>query len=91
MVSSRQEYILTQFSVLITYLRLFVWPANQNIDWDYPLTTSFFALKTVSSLLFLLLLLFLYQFLKKNRLLNSYASVSSPQLSQLEGLRRNHQ
>jgi tetratricopeptide (TPR) repeat protein len=59
---SREQYILTQFSVLITYLRLFFWPAGQNIDWDYPLATHFFALKTVSSFVLLLLLLVLAYF-----------------------------
>jgi tetratricopeptide (TPR) repeat protein len=62
MTSSREQYILTQFSVLITYLRLFFWPAGQNIDWDYTLATNFFALETVSSLLLLLLLLVLAYF-----------------------------
>jgi tetratricopeptide (TPR) repeat protein len=54
---TRKEYLLTQFSVLVTYLRLFFWPAEQNLDWDYPLSTNFFQLKTVSSFLFLLVLL----------------------------------
>jgi len=56
---SRKEYLFTQFSVLVTYLRLFVWPSNQNIDWDYPISSQFFALKTFSSFLFLLMLLVL--------------------------------
>ena len=56
---TRKQYILTQFSVLLTYLRLFFWPANQNIDWDYPLSTGFFSLPTLTSFLFLLLLLIL--------------------------------
>lgn len=59
MAFTRKQYLLTQFSVLLTYLRLFFWPAGQNIDWDYPLASNFFALKTVSSFLFLLLLLVL--------------------------------
>jgi tetratricopeptide (TPR) repeat protein len=59
---SREQYILTQFSVLITYLRLFFWPVGQNVDWDYPLATNFLALKTVSSFVLLLLLLVLAYF-----------------------------
>ena len=62
MLFPRKQYILTQFSVLIMYLRLFVWPAGQNIDWDYPLATNFFAIETVSSFLLLLLLLVLAYF-----------------------------
>ncbi|MEE9528663.1 MAG: tetratricopeptide repeat protein [Dehalococcoidia bacterium] len=56
---TRKQYLLTQFCVLLTYLRLFFWPAGQNIDWDYPLATNFFALQTFSSFLFLLTLLIL--------------------------------
>ena len=59
MAFTRKQYLLTQFSVLLTYLRLFFWPAGQNIDWDYPLATNVLALKTVSSFLFLLVLLVL--------------------------------
>jgi tetratricopeptide (TPR) repeat protein len=59
MAFTRKQYLLTQFSVLLTYLRLFFWPAGQNIDWDYPLATNFFSLETVSPFLFLLLLLVL--------------------------------
>jgi tetratricopeptide (TPR) repeat protein len=56
---TRKQYLLTQFCVLLTYLRLFFWPAGQNIDWDYPLATNFFAVQTFSSFLFLLALLVL--------------------------------
>jgi tetratricopeptide (TPR) repeat protein len=71
MAFTRKQYLLTQFSVLLTYLRLFFWPAGQNIDWDYPLATNFFALKTVSSFLFLLSLLVLSFFAyRKVRLLS---------------------
>jgi tetratricopeptide (TPR) repeat protein len=56
---TRKQYLLTQFSVLLIYLRLFFWPANQNVDWDYPLATSFLSLQTFTSFLFLLFLLIL--------------------------------
>ena len=56
---TRKQYLLTQFSVLLTYLQLFFWPANQNVDWDYPLATSFLSLQTLASLLLLILLLIL--------------------------------
>ena len=56
---TRKQYILTQFSVLLTYLRLYFWPANQNIDWDYPLTSHFFTLETTASFLLLLVLILL--------------------------------
>ncbi|MBW1981203.1 MAG: tetratricopeptide repeat protein [Deltaproteobacteria bacterium] len=54
---TRTQYFLTQFSVLLTYLRLFFWPANQNLDYDYPVATSFIDFRTVSA--FAVLLLFL--------------------------------
>jgi tetratricopeptide (TPR) repeat protein len=56
---TRKQYILTQFSVLLTYLRLYFWPANQNLDWDYPLASQFFAPKTITSFLILLVLVVL--------------------------------
>ena len=30
------RYFLTQWHVLVTYLRLIFWPAGQNLDWDFP-------------------------------------------------------
>jgi len=56
---TRKQYIMTQFSVLLTYLRLYFWPANQNIDWDYPLASHFFALKTFAAFLLLFALIVL--------------------------------
>jgi tetratricopeptide (TPR) repeat protein len=32
-------YFLTQWRVLLVYLRLLVWPAGQCLDWVYPVTT----------------------------------------------------
>jgi tetratricopeptide (TPR) repeat protein len=36
-VLSHREYILTQFNVIVTYLRLLAFPVNQNLDYDYPI------------------------------------------------------
>jgi cytochrome c-type biogenesis protein CcmH/NrfG len=36
----RVEYLLTQFRVVVTYLRLLIVPVGQNIDPDYPLHRS---------------------------------------------------
>jgi len=44
-----KEYFLTQFSVILTYIRLFFLPINQNLDYDYPVSTGFFQLKTFLS------------------------------------------
>ena len=53
---TRKEYLLTQFSVLVTYLRLFFWPAGQNLDWDYPVADHLLDARTVSSFILLLVL-----------------------------------
>jgi protein O-mannosyl-transferase len=37
---SRGEYLLTQFRVLLTYLRLLFVPVGQNVDYDYPVFRS---------------------------------------------------
>jgi tetratricopeptide (TPR) repeat protein len=39
---SRWNYLLTQFRVIVTYLRLLVLPINQNLDYDYPIFHSLF-------------------------------------------------
>jgi hypothetical protein len=51
---SMKEYFLTQFNVILTYLRLFILPLNQNFDYDYPLSAGFFQLKTFFSFSLLL-------------------------------------
>ena len=73
---TRKQYLLTQFCVLVTYLRLFFWPVGQNIDWDYPLASNFFALKTFSSFLFLLMLLVLAFYAHRKLLLLSLSIVA---------------
>jgi tetratricopeptide (TPR) repeat protein len=51
---SMKEYFLTQFSVILTYLRLFILPINQNLDYDYQISTGFLQLKTFFSFSLLL-------------------------------------
>jgi len=36
------EYLLTQFNVITYYLALLVYPANQNLDYHFPVATSLF-------------------------------------------------
>ena len=38
----RWDYLLTQFRVIVTYLRLLVLPVHQNLDYDYPVYRTFF-------------------------------------------------
>lgn len=61
---SRLDYFFTQFRVIVTYLRLLFLPVNQNLDYDYPVYTSFFAPPVYLSFLLLtaLLTLALYLF-----------------------------
>jgi Tfp pilus assembly protein PilF len=50
----RLDYLLTEFRVIVTYLRLLVFPANQNLDYDYPLYNSFLEPPVFLSFLFLM-------------------------------------
>jgi protein O-mannosyl-transferase len=45
------EYLLTQFSVILTYIRLFILPINQNLDYDYPISHGIFEGHTLFGLL----------------------------------------
>jgi len=64
-----QNYLLTQFSVIIKYIQLLVLPINQNLDYDFPISNSFFELRTLLSFLLLLSLITLAIFLfKKHRI-----------------------
>jgi len=50
----RSHYLFTQFSVVTTYVRLLFLPVNQNLNYDYPLMSSFFNTRVLLSFLFLL-------------------------------------
>src|SRR3989304_1851736 len=49
----RNIYLLTQFRVIVTYIRLLFLPINQNLDYDYPLSHSLFEPQTFAFFLFL--------------------------------------
>ncbi|OGL44834.1 MAG: hypothetical protein A2W05_09140, partial [Candidatus Schekmanbacteria bacterium RBG_16_38_10] len=53
---SRVDYLLTQFSVIITYIRLLFFPVNQTLDYDYPVYHSLFTPRVFISFLVLLCL-----------------------------------
>lgn len=53
---SRFHYLITQFRVMVTYLRLLVLPVKQNLDYDYPIYTSILHPQVLGSLLLLGLL-----------------------------------
>lgn len=54
---SQHEYLLTQFRVIVTYIRLLFFPVNQNLYYDYPVFSSFFNPEVFLSFLFLLSIL----------------------------------
>ncbi|HOY31083.1 MAG TPA: tetratricopeptide repeat protein [Bacteroidales bacterium] len=65
------NYLLTQFSVIVKYIQLLILPINQNLDYDFPVSNSFFELRTLSSFLLLISLLVLAIFLfKKHRIVS---------------------
>ena len=51
------HYLLTQFRVIVTYLRLLLMPVNQNLDYDYPVAQSLWQPSILCSFLFLSLIL----------------------------------
>ncbi|MBI4690377.1 MAG: hypothetical protein HY754_08950 [Nitrospirae bacterium] len=53
-VISRLDYLFTEFRVIVTYIRLFFSPFNQNFDYDYPVYNSFLSPEVLLSFLFLL-------------------------------------
>jgi len=52
------HYLLIQFQVIVTYLRLLFLPLKQNLDYDYPIVQTVLNLPTLASLFLLLLLIF---------------------------------
>ncbi len=49
----RLDYLFTQFRVIVTYLRLLVFPIHQNLDYDYPIYHSLLNASVFLSMLFL--------------------------------------
>ncbi len=68
---SRTDYLLTQFSVIATYIRLLLFPVNQNLDYDYPISHTLFEFPTIFSFLFLVsTVIFGVWMFKKSRLIS---------------------
>ena len=67
---TQPAYLLTEFNVLVTYIRLLFLPVNQNLDYDYKIVHSFFDFPTPLSFSFLAALIVAGLFmLKKEPLL----------------------
>ena len=63
---SRMDYLLTQFAVVATYIRLIFFPINQNLDYDFPIYNTFLTPEVFLSflLLFSIFSLGIYMFLR---------------------------
>ena len=55
---SSMHYLLTEFRVMVTYIRLIFLPLNQNLVYNYPISKSILELPTLFSFLFLIMVLF---------------------------------
>jgi tetratricopeptide (TPR) repeat protein len=76
---SRHDYLITQFGVIVTYIRLLILPVNQNVDYDYPLYNSFFNPEVLLSFLFLISIFgfALFLFARSRKTGNGYALMAS--------------
>ncbi|MBI5892427.1 MAG: tetratricopeptide repeat protein [Deltaproteobacteria bacterium] len=76
---SKHDYLLTQFGVIVTYIRLLFLPINQNFDYDYHIAHSIFEVSTLLSFLFLISIfsfaIYLYVWSRKTG--NSYGLLAS--------------
>ena len=65
------HYFLTQFRVMVTYIRLVFLPLNQNLDYDFSISKSIFEVPTLLGFLFLAGIIFIAKYLfSKYRLLS---------------------
>lgn len=53
----RWDYLITQFRVIATYLRLVIWPVGQRLYWDYPVFHSILVPEVLLSAVLLLSML----------------------------------
>jgi Tfp pilus assembly protein PilF len=53
----RAHYLFTQFTVIVSYIRLFFFPASQNFNYDHAVFSSFFEIPVLLSFLLLLSLI----------------------------------
>jgi tetratricopeptide (TPR) repeat protein len=66
------NYLLTQFKVMVTYIRLLFLPFNQNLDYDYPVANTLLDLSVLASLFFLAAILIFAKKLFRNYRLVSF-------------------
>jgi protein O-mannosyl-transferase len=64
-------YLLTEFRVIATYLRLLIIPVHQNVDYDFPASRSFFEPATFLSFFLLAgILVFAFWLFSRKRLIS---------------------
>ncbi|NTV46181.1 MAG: tetratricopeptide repeat protein [Chlorobiales bacterium] len=56
-ITPRLDYLLTQFRVITTYIRLIFLPVNQRLDYDYALSHSLFEWQVFASFFVIVMLL----------------------------------
>lgn len=61
--TSHWGYLVTQFRVIATYIRLLFFPVSQNLDYEYPLFNSLLVPEVFASFLLIITLLFLSLYL----------------------------
>ena len=66
------NYLLTQFSVIVKYIQLLILPVNQNVDYNFPISNSFFEIRTLLSFLVLISLIILAKFFYKKQRVVSF-------------------
>jgi Flp pilus assembly protein TadD len=78
-VIPRGVYLITQFRVIVTYLRLLILPVGQNLDYDYPRYSSLFEPGVLLSFLLLLSVFAfaVYLFIRWRKTDNVYALLAS--------------
>ncbi len=70
-VITPQNYLYSQFYVIVKYIQLLILPINQNFDYDIPLSNNFLDGRTISCFIFLISLMAMAVFLfNKNRIIS---------------------
>jgi len=73
----RSVYLLTQCSVIATYLRLLLLPINQNLDYDYPAFSTFLTPRVMVGFLLICALLGLALWMYRKSAINDEREVSA--------------
>ena len=67
------QYFLTELRVIVTYLRLLVFPGGLNLDYDFPLSNRFSEFPVAGSLLALIALAVLAWYLRRRQAVISFS------------------